>query len=523
MSIKTQITLLALAVVFVALIFGGVFLVENFSQTMEREIASRAKAIARTVAQMEEIQQNVGKLGGEEIIQPIAERIRLATNVEYIVVMDMERKRYSHPLQEYLGKKFSGTDAGASLNNHEYISHAEGVLGPSVRAFVPIKTDEGTRQVGVAVVGILTPTLASLLHGIRFELYLSLLAGLMVGGIGAVVLARNIKKVMFNMEPNEIARLLEERIAVFQAISEGIVAIDKEMRITIMNDKAKRLMGFSGNAVGKPIKEIIPDAKLIETAEQGIEAHNEERVLRNQNNILVNRLPIRVKGEIVGAVSTFRDMTEVRRLAEELTGVKKFIEALRSQNHEHLNKLHTIAGLIQLKRYNKVLDYIFEVYEAQAEVTQFLSSRIKDYNIAGVLLGKYGRAQELKVQLKFHQDSRLKTLPRGIDTSIIVTILGNLLDNALEAVAPLPLQRRLVECGLFETEKEFIFSVEDHGPGIDPALSKKMFKKGYSTKGSQNRGIGLYLVSKYVESVGGKLEFKTCDGGGTVFKVYLPL
>jgi len=521
LKIQTKITLLAFALVALAVAIGGVFLVENFSRTMENELASRALAIGRTLAQMEEIQLNVGRQGGWEVIQPIAERTRLATNVEYIVVTGMDGVRYSHPVQDYIGQPFSGDDIKMALANNEYYSRAEGILGPSVRAFVPIKTDEGTRQVGVVVVGILTPTISKLLHQVRLELYLALAAALVVGALGAVYLARNIKKSMFDLEPGEIARILEERVAIFQSTGEGIIAIDRDHRITIMNDEAKRLMRIEGEVIGKPVQEVLPDTRLIAVAEDGVEVYNQERRLANGNTILVNRLPIRVKGRIVGAVSTFRDMTEVKTLAEELTGVKKYIEALRVQNHEHRNKLHTIAGLVQLGRYQEAVDYIFDVNKEEEEVSRFLTDKINNFAVAAILLGKFSRARELKVNLEFDPRSRLAELPPALDPDRLVTIIGNLLDNALEAVAPLARERRRVSCRLEGKEDRLELEVSDQGPGL-PAEADLIFEPGFSTKSPGTRGYGLALVKEKVADLGGTLSCQT-GPQGTTFLVRLPL
>lgn len=310
----------------------------------------------------------------------------------------MEKRRFSHTLQELIGEKFSGGDEGPSFADHEYISRARGILGPSVRAFVPIKVDEGTRQVGVVVVGVLTPTWYKLLYATRLRLYFSLATGLVVGLLGSLYLARNIKRTMFNLEPVEIARLLEERNAVFQSISEGIVAIDREGRVTVANEEARRILGLPGEVLNRKITDFIPDSPLLEVVKTGEAQHNQERLI-NDTVIISNRVPIKVKGEVVGAVSSFREKTEIQRLAEELTGVKNFIEALRVQNHEHMNKLHTIAGLIQLKRYEQALDYIFRETEEQQELTRFLGRNIRDYSVAGLLLGKYTRAKEMKVEM----------------------------------------------------------------------------------------------------------------------------
>jgi two-component system sensor histidine kinase DctS len=520
-GIQAKITWLAFGVVFVALLLGTVVLVGHYARSFEQEIGYRALAIARTLSQMEEIQQNVGKPGGSEIIQPIAERARLVTNVEYVVVLDMEKIRYSHPLEAFIGTEFGGGDESAAFANHEYVSRAEGVLGPSIRAFVPIKTDEGTTQVGVVVVGILTPTLWQILLDIRWEIYLSLLVGLLAGLMGSIYLARDIKKTLFNLEPREIARLLEERVAILQSMEDGIIAIDRNYRITVFNEAAKRIIGVSGDVIGRPILEVIPDSRLPRTAKTGEAVFNQERPI-GKSAILASRFPIKVKGEIVGAVSLFRDKTDVHRLAEELTGVKQFIEALRVQSHEYMNKLHTIAGLLQLKRYQEAIDFVFAVSEEQQELTTFLGRNIKDYSVAGLLLGKYSRAKELQIDLVIDRASQMNELPEQGDSAPLVIILGNLLENAMEALRDMPQERRKVFCSLRQEQDRLEILVQDSGPGIPVDVQNKIFNQGFSTKGPQ-RGYGLALVKQTVDNWGGHIHLESVEGSGTTFKVSLPV
>lgn len=521
LKLGTKIALLSFALVFVAVVIGGIIEVHRIVILMEKEMGKRTMAIARTLAQMKSVQENVGRPGGEEIIQPIAEKIRLSTGVEYVVVLDMEGVRYSHPVKDRIGKKFSGGDLGPALANNEYVTRAEGVLGPSVRAFTPIKVDEGNRQVGVVVVGILTPTVFALLNSLRMEIYLTLGLGLAVGLVGSLFLARNVKRAMFSLEPEEIARLLKERVAIFEALGEGIVAIDSSARITVMNDEARRIFRVDESVIGRPITEVIPGSRLARVLETGEPEKNMERII-NGITIFSNRVPIRKDDKIVGAVATFRDKTEVKRLAEELTGVKTFVEALRVQNHENMNKLHTIAGLIQLERHQDALDYIFNITEEQQELTHFLTHNIKDYSLAGLLLGKYGRAKELRAELVIDRKSRLEELPSGIDISLLVVIVGNLLENALDAVCRVKDDKRQVVF-FIQGDKEGIYlEVHDTGPGISQEIREKIFNKGFTTKGCHSRGLGLYLVRKNLDHVGGKVEVECPPGGRTVFKVSIP-
>ncbi|WP_052090906.1 sensor histidine kinase [Desulfosporosinus sp. HMP52] len=518
-KLGTKIAILSFGLVLMSVLIAGVVIVNRITGKMEQEIGYRAMAIARTVAQLKDVQENLNNKEGANLIQPLAERIRIATEVEYIVIFNMQRVRYSHPYLDRIGTVFNDGDEGPALKKMEYISQAIGVLGPSVRAFVPVLADEGTRQVGVVAVGILVPTITDIVGALRIQLYASLLVGLVLGIVGSFYLSRNIKKNMFSLEPDEIARILEERVAIFQAMDEGVIALDIEKRITVINNKASQIAGLNTDVRGLGLDELEVLRVLGDLIEQGGSLATSELLL-NQTWVLINFLPVKVKDQIVGQVITIKDKTEVRKMAEELTGVKTFIEALRVQNHESLNKLHTISGLIQLNKVQEALDYVYKVTEEQQEVTKFLSQEIKHPTVAGLLLGKYNRGKELKVDIFFEEDCYLGELPEKVDCNLLTLIVGNLLENAMEAVVG----KRLCEvyCRVKQEETELIVSVEDTGGGITQENQKKIFQWGFSTKGEGNRGIGLSLVKQAVERLGGTIDLET-GNWGTRFGVKIPL
>ncbi|HJV47568.1 MAG TPA: sensor histidine kinase [Bacillota bacterium] len=520
-SLRAKIGILVFFLVLLSTGISGAMLIEKVFEAIEKELGQRALSIARSVAQVDEVIQSVGHPEGFKVIQPTAEKIRLATDVEYVVVFDMNRIRYSSPLSSKIGTVFDSGDEGASLAELAYISRAYGVLGPSIRAFVPIMN--GSKQVGVVVVGMITPTYFQLLTQYHSDLNLILIIGLGIGLFGAFLLAYDIKKQMFNMEPGEIARLLEERIAVFKFIGEGIVATDKDSQITIINSEASRILGIDESAIGKKVDEIIPNTQLVTVMQTGIPQYNEDRMLGNIR-ILATVLPIRIKGEIVGAVATFRDKTTVLNLSEELTGVKQFIEALRVQNHEYMNKLHTIAGLLQLNKTDQALNYIFDITEKQEELASFLTNQICDYSIAGLLLGKVSRAKELGIDLHIDRRSRLNSIPDQWDTGVFIAVLGNLLENAMEALQGQPLEKRRIICLLKDSEDSLFIQVEDNGPGIPNEIRDQIYIQGFSTKENKlkNRGIGLALVYRYVEGAGGTIELESKVGVGTCFAITIP-
>lgn len=518
LKLRTKIALLSFSLVLISVLLVGIVIIEQISSSTEQEIGMRSMAIARTVAQLKDVQENLDTMNGSKVIQPVAEKIRLATGVDYIVIFNMNRIRFSHPLQDRIGTVFADGDEGASLKNQEYLSHAIGVIGPAVRAFVPIKTDEGTRQVGVATVGILTPTFSEIIQSLRFKLYISLLIGVLIGSLGSLYLARDIKKNMFSLEPQEIAKLLEERVAIFQSLEEGIIAIDTLGNVTLLNNEARRITGNDTDKIGLPLEEVVGIPGLVPTMLSGEVRENWELVI-NKTLVLANILPVRIKEKMAGVVLTFREKTEVKKMAEELTGVKTFIEALRVQNHESQNKLHTIAGLLQLGNDQQALDYIFSVTEEQQEIIGFVSRKIKNTSVAGLLLGKYNRAKELHAKLYFDPDCYLGDLPERIESSKLVLILGNLLDNAFEALRGRDLAE--VHCLIFEG-KELVISVEDTGIGIEEDNKDHIFEWGFSTKEALNHGIGLSLVKQAVDSLEGTLEVES-GTWGTRFLIKIPL
>ncbi|MEW6275871.1 MAG: sensor histidine kinase [Bacillota bacterium] len=520
-ALRHKLALLSFVSVVLAVFIGGLIISVRISDMLEREMGNRALAIARTLAQMEVIQDNVGKPGGEKAIQPVAEKIRLATGVDYIVIVDLHKIRYSHPIAERIGKPFEDEDINLSLHDREYISYTTGIMGPSVRAFTPVKTDEGTRQVGVVVVGVLTPTAGELLRVIHPQIYPSLAVGLFVGLVGSLFLASRIKGAMFGMEPEEIGRLLEERNATFQAMGEGVIAIDNHENITLLNREAGRLLGVGEQVVGRPVSRVIAKDFLSRVLKSGEPELNQEFVF-NGTTVISNCVPIKVKGMVVGAVATLRDKTELNRLAEELTGVKTFIEALRVQNHEYMNKLHTIAGLIQLGKSDQALDFIFQVTEEQEEITNFLTRHIREYSIAGLLLGKYSRAKELQINMTIDRQSRLQALPSFIDGSDLVVILGNLLENALDAVKDLEPSQRQIYFGIFDRPDELGIIIRDSGTGIPEELRERIFERGVSTKAEKGRGLGMYLVKAHLTRLGGTLEIKSEPRQGTEIKISIP-
>ncbi len=517
--LQTQIVLLVISVVIFSVSVLAFFAIRTISLNIEDMNGDKVLALAKVVSEMPEIKAAFSQPDPAKTIQPLAERIRQQSKVQFVVILNMHGYRYSHPRPDLVGKHFTGGDEGPALRGQTYLSRAVGISGPSLRAFVPIRASDGA-QLGVAVVGMFRQGLTESIAEVRNPLYLATLISLLVGVVGAVMLAKNVKRTIFGLEPIEIATLLEEREAIFHSVREGIVAINKDKQITLLNDAGKRLLGIAEDVVGKPVSEAVPNTRLPEVLETGKAQYDQEQVF-NETIVLTNRVPIIVRGKVVGAVATFRDKTEVKRLAEELTGVKKFVEGLRAQTHEFMNKLHTISGLIQLGAHEEATAFISDMVRNKQNIVGFLMKRVKDPATAGLLLGRISQAEERGVEVIVDPRTSLGPLPKHFDGSSLVMVLGNLMENAVEAVQKLPRERRRVAVSLRETPDKIRIRVSDMGDGIPPEIIDRVFERGFTTK-QGNFGIGLALVKQRTNLVGGDVRVRSVPRKGTTFVVTIP-
>lgn len=521
LTLRFKIMLLIILVINLLLSVIGLIIINYIREFETRQLKKNAMDIAQSTARNPTIAENIGLEGGIEIIQSIADGIRKSTSADYIVVIGMDRISYSHPYQERLGEQFKGGDELNVLKEGKsYLAQGEaGNLGPSIRAFAPIFRDD--EQVGAVSVGILLEDVKEIISSITRSIIFALIIGDILGIISSIFLANNVKKSIFGLEPIEIAKLLQEKNAIIDSIKEGIIAIDSRRRITLANKEAKKILNFKGELKGQDISKVITNTRLHVLLKTGRPEYNKEQVI-NGTLVLTNLLPIKVKDKVVGAVVSFKRKDTVQRLAEELTGVKKYADALRSQNHEFMNYLHTISGLIQLGEYENTVKLISRVTHQKQKITSFIIKKIKINEIAGLLLGKIERANELKIKTKIDPNSSLSYVPSRQFKDSLITIIGNLLENAIESLNYAEIKHKKIYLGLFETQDYIKLIVRDTGIGIDPAFRERVFERGFSTKDGEDRGIGLYLVKSNLEIFDGEIKLKSKPGQGSTLTVIMP-
>lgn len=511
--------------IFVSLvaIMTGISFYFIISHAIEGQIGERALSIAVTTAERPDIVAGFGSEDPSDVLQPIAMSIQSRTGAEYVVIGDKEGIRYAHPVVERIGKKMVGDDnEQALLYGKSYISEATGTLGTALRGKAPV-VDENGDIIGIISVGFLKEDMTTIFIRYVDNIAYIVVIAILLGILGSSILARNIKKELFNLEPAEIANLFTERNALIESVREGIIMVDAKGAITMANLAAHEILSLPAETelVGRNIWEVIPNTYLPQVLESGEEHLDRSMEIRGKK-VIVNRIPIRVGEKIIGAVSSFRSQSDIDRLAEELSQVKQYTEALRAQTHEYNNFLYTISGLIQLNSYDEAIELIHVETAEHQSLIQFMTKRLQDPFLGGIVIGLLNRAKELKVRFILDDDSYLEKLPKHLQKHLLVSIIGNLVTNAFEAVEKLLEERRIVRILIVDNGGEIIIEVEDSGAGIPGEVLDVVWQKKVSTKNDENRGFGLAKVKENVNDLGGTIALEKGDLGGALFIVSIP-
>jgi two-component system CitB family sensor kinase len=337
--------------------------------------------------------------------------------------------------------------------------------------------------------------------------------------IGSMLLASRLKRQTFGLEPYEIAGLLEEREASIQGIHEGAIATDRNGIITLANDEGRRLLGLPADCVGRRVSQVLPQGRLLKFLTGGLK-DEDEVLLAGDRVLLASRRAIQVRGQEIGHVATLRDSTEITGLARGL-GVDSLTDALRAQAHEFANRLHTIAGLVQLGRGEDAMKLIAQTSGLHQELTESLLERVGDPVLGALLLAKAAVASERGIELRVSEDTMLTHSSLGSED--LITLLGNLIDNALDAAAA-SAGARWVSVSVTDQAGDLVIKVHDSGPGIPAGIDGQIFQEGFSTKsgpGQKRRGFGLALVRQVGRRNGG--DVTVVNEGGALFTVRIPL
>jgi len=350
-----------------------------------------------------------------------------------------------------------------------------------------------------------------------------ILAGFIFSLITALWFANHFKKAIFGLEPEQIGQLYQERNATLESVREGIITTNADGEITTINKAALSFLDLDTRQqwLGVNVSTIMPNSPMLDNQISSA-AVFEQEVWFNKKPFIVNRLPLLNQTQVIGLVASFRPKDELDLVSQQLNHMQQYADSLRSQAHEYTNKLHTIAGLIQIGASDKALSLIGQENQAHQVLIKLLMDTVTDPVLAGCLLGKFNRAKELGLELYIDPESHMNDIFEHIPRDQLVSMVGNIIDNAMEACLMKNAHGKKVSISMTDYGTDLIFEVEDQGPGIESNLHSLIFTKGYSTKKGEDHGIGLHLVQKLAERLGGYVAMEHAPLGGSLVTISLP-
>ncbi|MET7701729.1 sensor histidine kinase [Streptomyces sp. NPDC005485] len=514
--------LFGMQAVLIAVLVAGYALFTYVSDRSQAEDAAarQATAVARSVADAPSVRAAIRTANPTKDLQPYALQVQRHTGVDFVTIMNPQGIRWTHPDKRLIGKHFLG-HIGPALKGVSFTETYTGSLGASVRAVTPVY-DDGV-IVGLVSAGIKVEVITSRVQD-QVTALIGVAAGaLALGGLGTYVINARLRRSTHGMNAAELSHMHDYHQAALHAVREGLLMLDGQYRVALINDGGRELLGVSGDVVGRSVAELGLPAPLT-GALLSAEPRVDEVHLTEARVLVVNTSPVS-GGERRGTVVTLRDVTELQSLMGELDSERGFTQALRSQAHEAANRLHTVVSLIELDRAEEAVDFATAELELAQTLTDQVVAAVSEPVLAALLLGKAAQANERGVELVVSQDSGIDDglLPDTLPARDLVTVLGNLIDNAVDAAQGTVGARVTVTA--FTDDDGLVLRVADTGAGVDPAHAEAVFQRGWSTKpaGPGGRGLGLALVRQAVARHDGTLTVAEAAGGGAEFAVRLPL
>ncbi len=512
-SVARQILMLQVGVVLVLVIASLALAAYDARRDARNEATTRAVTVAESVADSPAILDALASADPTATLQPYAENVRSDTRVDFVVVMGLNRVRYTHPNEDNIGKPFVG-DLGSAPDGEVFTQEFTGTLGPSMRAVVPVF--DGDEVVALVSVGITVSTIDRQLRGDLLRITIAALIVLGVGLMGAWLVSRRLRRQTHGLGEVEITRMYEYYSAVLHAVREGLLLLDADGRVQLVNDEARRLLELPDDVVGQRLDSLGLAPGLVAAA-LGRTAAPDDIYLAGERALVVSSAPASWSGREVGAVVTLRDHTELRSVTGELDVVRGLTESLRAQTHEAANRMHTVVSLIEMGHPEQAVEFATEELELGQRLTDRVIEAVGDPVVAALLLGKSAQAAERGIDLAIEGELTHGELP----PRDLVAVLGNLIDNAFDAVTGRDERRVLVR--LTADAGTTVVTVGDSGAGLSGPDAAQALERGWTTKatGASGRGVGLALVNQIARRHDGGVSIGTSELGGAELTVVL--
>ncbi|MFI6262476.1 ATP-binding protein [Micromonospora sp. NPDC051006] len=538
-TLAGQLLVLQLAIIVVVLVAVAAVSLAQSAATFNRVEGRRVAALGEQLAGSPLLREQLNSPAPAELVAPLVQNVLTQSRVTSVTVADARGRVVSSTDPTLVGSPLVLGD-GAVARGRSW--SGELAVGDSLElvAQVPVLGDREWnlgQQLGVVMIGEASPSWSARLVGASSYLFTYLGIASVLGLVGSWLLARRIKRQTLGLEPREIAGLAEHREALLHGIAEGVIALDPQLRITLVNAVGRRLLDLPEHCLGRSLAELGISGRLRDVlagADNDPEARDEV-VVRAGRVLVMNRMTVSKDGRRLGSVTTLRDRTELARLEQEIGSFRSTTELLRAQTHEFANQLHTISGLIQIGEHDEVVRYVDALSRHRASLDLTVTSRIQDTAVAALLMAKSALAAERRVELRISERTGLDRLDPAVAADV-ATVLGNLVDNAVEAVAGGRESRTpppggpagaaeegadladgpaWVEVELRRDASSVEIVVRDSGPGVAPQLAREVFTHGFTTKAARGgeRGIGLALTRLVCHRRGGEVAVTNTEEG----------
>ncbi|HYQ66313.1 sensor histidine kinase [Actinophytocola sp.] len=514
-SLARQLLVLQVIIVGVLVVAGAVLAFLDVAARTKASSRDEVVAVATTIADTPAIVDAVEAPDPSVVLQPFTNRVLDDTGIDFVTIMDTNGRRWTHPDPGQIGARYLGHIEQA-LAGHVFVETYTGTLGPSIRAVAPIR--DGRKIVALVSVGITLDAIAGQVRDRLVLLALVAAGALTIGMAGTYLVNRRLARQTHGLGPAELSRRLEYHEAILHTVREGLLLVDPAGRVTLCNDGARELLDLRGDVEGRALTDLGLPAEMVASMASD-RATRDELHLTERRVLVVNSAPVRSGDRAHGTVVTLRDHTDLQRLSGELDSVRGFAESLRSQAHEAANRLHTVVSLVELGRYDEAVEFATAELALAQRLTDRVVDAVSEPVLAALLLGKAAEASERGVELVITPETEIDDAVLGgaLAQRDVVTILGNLIDNGLDAALEGGSTPRVYVTARTENG-ELLLRVEDTGTGL--TAGEVAFDRGWSTK-ADGRGLGLALVRQAVRRGHGTIEVGQGDRGA-VFTVRLP-
>lgn len=515
---------LQLMVVGLVLLVAGVVSVRQATSQFATSSGDRILGAAENLAGTPLLRSRPELLSPAVVLAPLLESARSQSGATLVLAADPDHRIVSATDPTLVDTDLTLPD-GTAWNGRSWAGDLTVGDERLIAATVPVLDTDGA-VIGLALVGERYPSTLDIVQAGVPELLLLLVLAATAGVTGSWLLARRVKHQTHGMEPAELTHLADHREALLHSISEGVLGVDEDGRVTVANDGAVDLLDLPADSVGRDVTTLGLETELLDVV-LGRREGRDLLVFHRDLVLVVNRRLVRTGrgGAALGTVTTLRDRSELLAVQRQLGSTRNATDTLRAQTHEFDNQLHVISGLAQLGLHDELRDYLTGLTRRRSEIDLALTAHIEDPALAALLVAKASLAAESAVVLEVSPATRCPRLSQELSTDV-TTVVGNLVDNALDAVANVAdaTVTVMIETDIEAPDGSVRITVSDTGPGVSPQAADRLFERGFTTKSDAvvgGRGVGLSLVRRICESRGGSVAVRS--GVGAVFTAVLPV